>query len=204
MKTTIKFLMYGLMLISMVLLSCSAEDGEDGDTGPQGPPGADGLDGNANVVSGTVELQNSDWLWNSNYSINTSITSISTWFTRYVDLMVPEIDQAIDNEGLVLVYFRFLPQDGWRPLPFQLNPIGSVFDTNIAFETSVGLIRLHYFWTPNTGPIPMGLETHQIATATFKYIIVEGNTLSITSKDPGIDLRKLSYREAMDHLGLDY
>ncbi len=45
MKTTMNFFKMGLLVLAMVLTSCSAEDGADGGMGPQGIAGTDGADG---------------------------------------------------------------------------------------------------------------------------------------------------------------
>lgn len=210
MKTTTKLLKYGLLIITMIVSSCSPEDGMDGATGPQGPQGlagqdgVDGEDGNANVQTGTVNLTNGDWLWNSSYTFATSSGGLNTsWFSRYVDIVVAEINDDIDQNGVVLVYFKASSGGGWQPLPFQFTSFGAgTYITNIAFESSVGNIRLHYFWTPNTGSVPAGLSTHPIADHSFKYVIIQGTAVAKGSGNYGVDFKKMSYEEVMDYFGL--
>ena len=216
MKNTMKLLLICFLTTSFISLnSCSPEDGQDGAQGPQGPQGVagqdgvdgqDGEDGNANVQTGTVDLVNEDWLWNSNYSfsIGANGSSTTSWFTRYADLTVPEIDMDIDENGLVLVYFKPTSNSGWTPLPFQFNAFGSDYFTHIVYESSVGNIRLHYFWTPNQGATPTNLSTFIIAPHTFKYVVIQGTAVG---KDAGYtlnDYKKMSYEDLMDHFGLDY
>ena len=197
-----------LAISFLTLTSCSPEDGQDGAQGQQGVAGQDGIDGqdgNANVQTGTVDLVNEDWLWQGNFAFNHQGGGFSSsWFTRYVDLAIAEIDTDIDENGLVLVFFKATTNGGWQPLPFQFTSFGAGYFTHIAYESSVGNIRLHYFWTPNQGATPGSLNTFDIADLSFKYVIVQGTAVGKNDENLGIDFRKMTYEEVMDHFGLDY
>lgn len=110
--------------MSILINSCSVEDGEDGLTGPQGEqgeiglqgeegpqgpqgeagpqgeqgePGEDGQDGNMNVIA-------SDWL-----NIE-SVPDIFNYSDSYpmltLDIDVPELTSEIAEQGLVLIYAK--------------------------------------------------------------------------------------------------
>lgn len=209
MKVYTKLLLIcGLMVSFSTNNACSPEDGQDGVMGPQGiagQDGADGQDGNANVQTGTVDLVNEDWLWQGSYTFNHQAGGFSSsWFTRYADLDIPEIDADIDQNGVVLVYFKASLNGGWQPLPFLFTSFGNGYFTHIVYETSVENIRLHYFWTENKGATPGGLATYEIADHSFKYVIIEGTAVGKNSSYSKTDFSKMTYEEVMDHFGLDY
>ncbi|MCL6265159.1 collagen-like triple helix repeat-containing protein [Flagellimonas myxillae] len=200
-----------LTILLIGLAACSPEDGQDGAPGPQGPQGEqgaagqDGVDGNANVRTGTVDLANADWLWNASYTFNTGEggASSTSWFTRYVDLSIPEIDEDINENGLILVYFR-RGSNGWYSLPFKFTAFGSDYETQIVHESNVGNIRLHYFWTPVQGSTPGNLQSFTIAEYTFKYVIIQGTLIGKNSGYSKKALQKMTYEEVMDVFALDY
>ena len=144
------------MLLTL-FISCKKE-------GPMGPPGTNG---NANVRSGTVSLTNADWKWNSSWPLSIGGGSTTNYSTRYAEINTDLITQEIADKGSVQVFFK--PKDeGWVPLPYIFT---ASYSFNFMYEYMPGKIRLHYFWTPNTGSIPAGLGTHVIPNYTFKYVI---------------------------------
>ncbi len=177
--------------------------GDAGEDGTDGKDGTNGEDGNANVSVGTVVLTNADWLWNSSYSFSYGTGTTTIFFTRYVNLNVPEIDAKIDDTGLVLVYFKPTASGGWQPLPFQFPSFGNDYDTHIVYETSVGNIRFHYFWRANQGTVPSGLDSYTIGNYPIKYVIIEGNLIAKSPDNSNLDFKKMSYEEIMDHFNLE-
>ena len=178
--------------------------GDAGEDGTDGEDGTNGEDGNANVWVGTVALTNADWVWNSSYSFSYGTGATTSFFTRYVNLNVPEIDAEIDDTGLVLVYFKATSTGGWQPLPFQFSSFGNDYETHIVYETSVGNIRLHYFWRANQGSIPSGLDTYTIANYPINYVIIQGNAIAKSADKGNLHFKKMSYEEIMDHFNLPY
>ncbi|WNJ16953.1 hypothetical protein [Pontibacter sp. G13] len=79
----------------------------EGPRGPQGPPG---LDGNFNVFSIYYNLQENDWIERG--------TAGAPGFFLEVELDVPEIDQIVVDDGIVLVYYRAQASDPWIFLPY--------------------------------------------------------------------------------------
>lgn len=96
-----------IILSSFTLTSCIV------DQGPIGPPGRDGLDGrdgNAEVFSINYLAEESDWY-------DEGIPGEDGYFIA-LDLEVPEIDQDIVDNGVVLVYYRETPDNAWTALPY--------------------------------------------------------------------------------------
>jgi hypothetical protein len=162
-----------------------------GAVGPQGPAGPQGPPGNANVITTVFSLTSSQWLWNSVYEFQTNSSSYTEYFTRYSDNAVPSITQNVLDDGMVLVYFTPNTTDNtnqWAPLPYEFTDGSDTFNYEIAYETNVGTVRLHYFFvqTVASATIPV-LSTFPIATYKFKVIAVTG-TLSTALRTSHINL----------------
>ena len=101
------------------------------------------------------------------------------YMTRYVDIPVEEITPEFLSTGLVLVFFEPDPGSGkWTPLPFQYVTFGYAYAYNIVHDVMEGMIRLHYFYTPNDlSGTPPDLQNAEIPTYTFKYMVIEGTAL---------------------------
>lgn len=168
-----------LLAAVCLVVGAAACNGEDGPAGPEGPPG------NANVGSGTATLASADWLWNSQWSLESAAGSTTSWFSRYVDIPDALITQDIVDDGAVLVYFK--PVEGqtfWTPLPFAFVAFGSQYYHQFHYRYDVGNIRLHYFWTPNGGgTVPSGLSTYAIPDHTFRWVVIAGFTATAMRRD---------------------
>ena len=148
--------------------------------GPQGPMG------NANVLEKTISVTNAQWLWNSQYVFQTSTTSYTEYFTRYVDCAFTALTTGILDSGMVLVYFTPNTSNNtnqWVPLPYQFTDGSDNFNYEISYETNVGTIRLHYFFvqTNPSATIPV-LSSYAIATYQFKFVAVSGNVTTAMKK----------------------
>jgi hypothetical protein len=176
-----KVFRYVALLALMVLVSC------EGDQGPVGPKGDTG---NANVKSGSISPTNAEWLWNSVYTLDTDTGSSTSWFTRYVDVSVPQITAGIIANGAVLVFME--PDVGsgrWVPLNYSFTSFGGTYMLNFVYEATEGLLRLHFYMTPNTGANP-STQTWQLPTFAFRYVVIAGTALqSIQSGEVDVDLR---------------
>jgi hypothetical protein len=108
--------------------------GCEGDQGPVGPAGPAG---NANVKSGTVAPTNAEWLWNSVYTLKESTGQTTSYFTRHVDVAVPQITAEIIANGAVLVFFEPLPGSGrWAPLNYSFLAFGGEYFHNYVYEAT--------------------------------------------------------------------
>jgi len=165
--------------------------GPQGSQGPTGPQGPQGPTGNANVLVDTFTVTNTQWLYNSQYSLETSPGSYTEYFTRYYDAVDSAITADILATGMVLVYFNPNPivsATQWTLLPYQFLDGSESFTYNYAFETSLDQVQLEFFFgTLNNGtPTPV-LSTYDIPTLQFKIVAVSG-TVAEGLKVAHIDL----------------
>ena len=165
--------------------------GATGAAGPAGLTGPQGPQGNANVKTDTFSLTSSQWLWNSQYEVQTNPSSYTYYFTRYHNVTNAAITQGILDSGMVLVYFTPNTTGNtsqWAPLPYEFSDGSGNFNYEIVFETSVGGLRLHYFFvqTVAAATIPT-LSTYAIATYKFKIVVVSG-VLSSSMKSAHVDV----------------
>jgi len=186
MKARMKFLKFGLLIVSITLFSCSPEDGQDGAIGPQGvqgdpgqdgADGTDGVDGNANVLySDWFTVTQSDW---------SGIGGTKITFTQSTS----DLTEEITDTGVVLVYHRFNNQT--RQLPYTYSPNG---------------LHLVYKFVPGSFTIEgFHLDASAISAISpldFRYIIIPGGVP--TAGKGARDFTKMTYEEVMDHFGLDY
>jgi hypothetical protein len=177
--------------------------GATGPQGPTGPTGPQGAEGNANVLVDVFSLTSSQWIYNSQYSLETSPGSYTEYFTRYHDVTDSAITPAILNTGEVMVFFVPNPiadTNTWAPLPYQFLDGSGSFTYNIAFETMPYTVELEYFFNVlnNTTP-PPNLYNYTIPTYKFKIVVISG-TISTAMQKAGID--KSNYSAVSAYLGL--
>ncbi|HEY4286476.1 MAG TPA: hypothetical protein VGN00_05200 [Puia sp.] len=180
------------LLIAGSMLSCKKGDtGPAGPAGPAGPTGAQGPIGNANVFVDTFSLASADWLWNSGYTYSNTNGGTITYFTRYHDVTFSKLTQGIIDSGMVLVYIapNLNNLQQYSPMPYSYLSFGSVFYYNYVFETFVGKVRLHFFYTQNsTTAAPTTLSTDVIPTLKYKIVVVAG-TVATTMKAHDVDVK---------------
>jgi hypothetical protein len=200
-------LLFICAVISIFAAGCSktgpaGATGPAGSAGPQGPQGSQGPEGNANVLVDVFSLVNSQWLYNSQYSLETTSGSYTEYFTRYHDVTDSAVTQAILNTGEVMVFFvpdPIVDTNQWAPLPYQFVDGSNIFTYNIVFETMPYTVRLHYFFTQlQAGTIPY-LATFNIPTYKFKIVVISG-VISTAMQQAGID--KSNYNAVSAYLGL--
>ncbi|MCW2494141.1 MAG: polysaccharide deacetylase [Jatrophihabitans sp.] len=129
-------------------------------------------------VSYTATLGNSDFVWNSQYAYGTTTGSYTEYFTRYYNWSIPAITQDILDNGQVQVYFVPSASESsqqWVPLPYSFTDGSGNFDYITAYETSLGQVRLHFFFVQRnpSATIPT-LSTWNIATTRFKVVVTPG------------------------------
>lgn len=203
MKTTMKFLGLGFIILGLAFTSCS-KDGEIGPIGPAGPQGEqgiqgalgangeDGEDGNANVFA-------SDWLepTESSYSVNNP---------RYKALPIANgLSQSVISEGVILVYFdndvevNLLPQHSffntgniYKSVDSHINHASRTIHVTIErYDTD--LTPREYLWDSSAPAYNKGVR--------FRYVIIPSST---SAKNSSPDFKNMSFAEVMDHLGLEY
>jgi hypothetical protein len=73
----------------------------------------------------------------------------------------------------------------WVPLPFEYtNTDTGTFNYELVYQTSVGNIRLDYFFVPLTpSAILPNLLTYDIPTCQFKFVLITGTALSMIKQN---------------------
>lgn len=200
MKSKIKFLSY--LVLAVLIVSCSKDDGEDGATGAQGeqgPAGAMGADGQEGAqgetgeqgATGTANVIYSDWI-DSEFAAN--IASSSASFSISAPLMT---DDIID-EGVVLVFGRSNPS--------LINGDTNVYALPIVFGAARQ--QSYYFRLEQAEQLDIVVvaneEGEDVGTPFFgeyRYVLISGGQATEGSGGPGdisgklLDYTRMTYEE---------
>lgn len=173
MKT--KLCLFGILL-NILFISCSAEDGKDGINGQDGEQGP----------AGTANVMYSDWIdqdWNlDDVSTYKSMQIIEDYLT----------DDFLDNGGFVLGFFRF--QDN---VPYQL-PYQNITSEYIRTVTPVifstyGEVRFTIQSTDGTALTDTEVYGSGSSNPQYKYVLIPGG-VNISGKTSA-DYKNMSYKE---------
>ena len=133
--------------------------GPEGPAGPAGPAGQNG----SNVISLVIPNQ------------NVSLTGFTTF-------SVSEIDQAVVDSGLVMVYFKQAGNVGWYALPYS-----EAGNTLYVSSYRFGELDVKANFTAT------GLD--------FRIVIIKSTTaVSFTNRHPGLNLRNYNQVASALHL----
>lgn len=147
--------------------------------GPQGPMG------NANIKIDVFSITNPDWSWYSYYYFGVYPGYTIVARTKYYDRKAAALTSSfLNGNGIVMVYISSQPlgnTNAWIPLPFNMPDIIGRFDYNIYYDTLIGGVRLHFFFTRYTPQTP-DLETYPIDNYKFKIVIATGTVVSSLSQ----------------------
>lgn len=148
--------------------------------GPQGPMG------NANIKMDIFSITNSDWLWNSSYSLGTSPGGTLSYFSRYYDRSAAALTSGfLNGNGIVMIYVSSQPlnnPDAWIPLPLAFPSFNSEFNYNFYYDTFIGKIRLHFFFNSINSKSTPTLSNYPIDNYRFKIVIATGTVVSSLSQ----------------------
>lgn len=201
MRTTLNFLLVGIMIMAVAFTSCSKDgdmgtqgaqgiQGIQGPEGPQGPPGEagadgqDGEDGNANVISSQwISVTGTDWLPSSG-----SVTQ------KIATLTAPEVTQEFIDTAVILVYVKNVfsgTQNSIVPLPMDDGA-----NQFLIQGIDVGIIDL------KARRLDLTSFSSSFIVLPFRYVIIPANVAAKGELLP--DFRKMTYFEVMDYFGLEY
>ncbi len=156
--------------------------GESGPTGPQGEPGTNGVNG-TNGEDGNANVQ-------------TIIFDISTITGNNVTLNTELVTQEVLDNDLVLVYLRVSSENRY----FQAPGYGLFITPAHVFRTFIGFQYVYiYTQRPDGTTDTNGLSYYD----RVKVLMVKSSDV-ITAKSSGADIKKMSYEEVVDYLGLVY
>jgi len=158
MNQKIKFLKkYFSIALIIFIISC---EGEQGPMGPMGPKGDKGEPGISDIISVTYEVKSDAWEGNTNgYSVS---------------LYVPEITNAVFQNGAVLIY---LINEDKSPVTSNLLPytwMDGVYTEYMDADIYVNGITIFFRWINN------GVNSTKRPNSKFVYkiVIFEGTPIS--------------------------
>jgi len=184
MKKVLKYFIFGMMAMAISMSSCS----KDGETGPAGPAGLAGTNG-ANGTDGTDGTDGTNGTDGADGTDgNANVVSVLlenqeiTTGTNNYDF--PELTQSIFDSGVVFAYVTVSGNDFWETLP-----LSSGGDIILEIDQiSVGSLVLRSTFTQSN--------------LRLRFIFVESSSLS--GKSTTKNIKKMSYKEAMDYFGFEY
>lgn len=172
-----------VLLVSILVFSCTPEDGEDGETGPKGPQGEQGIQGEP----GTANVIYSDW-------IPTELEP-STFGIVNFDINAPELDLDILNFGTILVYGSFLNSESQLTV-FQLPVVfGGSTNQQFSYVLTEGNINIRASALEAGEGVPDADIFEQ-----YRYVLIPGG--ANTSGKSSVDYTKMSYEEVIDLLNI--
>ena len=149
MKKQIKTSIALFAIVAISLTSCKKGDtgpqGEKGATGAQGVQGSQGATGNANIVSGTVNLTSASWILSGAY-----------WYSDAINTTLTQ--NNVDN-AMVQIYLSN-NVGGWIGLPITL--------TDIQIYTIYSLNKISFRVSSASG----STSVSNPGALTFKYVII--------------------------------
>lgn len=134
----------------------------------------------------TFTLVNTDWKTGGFYIFDHVVSGYMWANTRYHEKNFAPISQDILDNGFVLCYFTpslTFDTNNWVPLNYSMLSPQNEFYYNVAYETSVGKFKLHYYFRASGA----GIATPNISTAVipkykFKIVALSGSHLSNNAK----------------------
>jgi len=174
------------LVLSLIMVCCSPEDGQDGAIGPRGEQGEQGEDGEQGEP-GTANVIYSEWttLDFGEPPINETIV--------YDFIMTDVVTQQIKDNGLVMVFGRSIIGSAYRyfSLPYTRFQVSQYYEFELSENHDDILV-----WLRSTDGGPIG----QAYLNEFRYVIVPGG---IPAKGESYkDYRKMSYKEIVEHFNI--
>ncbi len=218
MKTTLKLLIYGLLLSAIVVASCSkdGETGPIGAQGPQGEQGTNGEDGNANVQTFDFIVSKADWSSNGSYGANMVFRSYEIPADSTGGVTVNEFYYP---GNAVLAYARLLLVDANYQVEGNVKqlPMLTTVDINGSSNMEIGLrlqlsLRRSEFQLGRTtnGWDSKSVSDEQVPQAVEFRLVFIKSSVNLGSNPDGDALAGLktagvdigNYEAVMDYFGL--
>jgi len=140
------------------------DKGDRGETGPQGPRGATGATG-PQGPAGTANVIYSNWM---SFSQSQRDTVIDGTNLKVNHLAAPKLTQSIIDNGLVVVYWRYLSTVVQLPYTSDAGSgTGPAKTSTISFVPKPGVIYITRYTHDNSASIGFG-------TIQFRYVLIPG------------------------------
>lgn len=149
---------------ALIVSGCEGPTGPEGPAGAQGPTGAQGPEGppgTANVISGSVTLEDADWS-SSTAQTKLGTSPSGTSFSkpaRYVDVEVSDITADVITDGAVLVYMQVAPSNDptlYTQLPHRFLFLSGTVAWHFVTEVTEENIRVLFFLEDLEDPTSFG------------------------------------------------
>lgn len=168
------------LTLALVVSGCEGPTGPEGSAGEQGPEGPQGPPGTANVITGSVTLEEADWSDDLRSATGVHI-SAGIGFgkpARYLDIEVTDITADVIADGAVLVYMETVRDDGslttlYTQLPhrflFSLGTVAWHFDHELTEGNIQVLFFIEDLENPSNTVDPLGPTQ---ATREYRWVIL--------------------------------
>lgn len=186
----------GYLVLAVLIVSCSKDDGKDGAIGPQGaqgeqgPAGAAGTDGEdgAQGETGAANVIYSDWF---DSELGDGIGTASS-FT----FDAPELTQEIMDSGIILMYAKTSSAESVYPLPITFS---STTINETYYFRSEGVTAALRIWVRQVDVDGVDVETPYLSR--FRYVLIPRGSL-VSGKSSSIDYSKMSYEKIVQHFNI--
>jgi hypothetical protein len=196
-----KQLLSWVMIIGMVLVACTPEDGDvgpagpigpEGPIGPQGDDGQDGQDGQdgrngndgvANISTTTFTVLNAD------YTIFVQAGTGSNFYSHRDTLLLADITQEVVDDGTIQVFRKSIEagaSPSYNAMPYSRGGIGF----NYAFTLGEVQLEISY---GNNAPIAL-------SNAEYKVVVIP--PAQLVKGTEGMEWEELKQIYRLDDLGL--
>ncbi|WP_410484681.1 hypothetical protein [Spongiivirga sp. MCCC 1A20706] len=185
-------------LATLLVIGCNPEDGEQGPIGPagpqgeQGPAGQDGADGEDGAQGeqgepGTANVIYSDWIPSG---FDDPITDDFDQF----ELDVPQLNETLQNSGVILVYARV----GTLIYPIPITFFGTIGENYnwrlLTINDDIIAVRIN---STDGGAIGSPFLNGE-----YRYVLIPGGQPASSGKQTPPDYTKMSYEEVAKLFGI--
>ncbi len=185
---------FGLAAL-LLLAACKGDAGPTGPAGATGPAGPTGPGGPAGPT-GTANVIYSNWT--SFTAANwVAATEFGKVLRRY-DVTATGVTAAVVNNGVVLVYVRFVGQVNPAALPYSTYNITQAVHQALTYRFLVGTINVLFFNLDNNNdPATFGGAGND-----YRYIIIPGGVVAPSAPADGGGWAGMSYDQVVERLGI--
>lgn len=173
-------LLFSVLVIGVIAVSCEGPVGPEGLQGPQGPQGEQGpvgVEGNANVITFEFTVAAEDWGNNLHYGSNNIFRAYTIQAEDVGDI---ELVSFFNDGGAIVVYANAHHEGGgslgsWHNLPYMYQSIDGI-GIRILYFFSRGQLAIAS--TTNGWDSNSITEANLPDTVDFKIVLIENTSLN--------------------------